>query len=665
MENFSHPTLEMQTVKSMIEDVDNAVHLRYRIPSTTDRNGILGKLLVKTHVKDQKGNDRYFLTKYMCEIYDNEGDTEAFLYYKLDGENFIPTILKINEGEIMTDLGPTTAHVITRVFDATDENDLQDIKDSELIGAIGPEPEYQTVSNLLGIPSVIYFELDDKGGANIVSETLFEKIIQVIKEEKDIKAQLASLIASANILPTDVSEYCEEKITDILEEYKITFIDALKAELYSTFLDKSNDLDATLEAINAATSLIKTCVFRNGTELGNNFNHIITQTKDYLETLIINRLNAAAETSANIHEDVLENRSDLRTLIEDVQEDVTDKLNALEDNINSSIFDGTQYIEDVAEAKATEIKTNISEFLQSIVGINAPDGIPQTTLINTLTTVLTELLEGHGYNESVIETMDSFAIILKNLETIPQYYLGTIETLLNGRSRFGSKTQVVKPIRGYIEEIKELSKKPCFLNIKPSIKKLTTNIKTISKFMEYADVITANSVVMLLGRVFGPKIPIFDMLAKKTFNYSNSAHFSSADFGLYGWIKDLFYTMQELADIAENGATIENVEQIKSLNTKVEELLEGKVAGVNVIPVTYYDGKQNYLEITEDCADVINGVSAFMPISVLEKRMEYLAESIKKQEKTTEIMYKALRFLMYQFWSIDIDKTPECLRLCF
>ncbi|MDR3285100.1 MAG: hypothetical protein LBS83_00255, partial [Holosporales bacterium] len=342
IECFSSPN--WTSFEDSLNIANNAVHIVSPVYSKTERNGILGKLNVITEITDiENEEERSVLSRYMCEIYEdgNEGNKEkAYLYYKLSGEIFTPIIIEMQEKEVESDLGTKIIKVIGEVYNATDEGNIIKIEDSDLIGNLWPVPEYQTISSLMGKSSGAYFELDNEGNASIISDTIFEKISEIINEQTDAKEKLNSILDNFIRLSMDVSETTGSVISDTLSSYKDSIIDAIiqkitqqTTEYIANFKHiASENAQAVIKKLSSKTEEITNLLLENNnfqSSFLENFEEKLNQNK----TIIIETFLKEISEKTKIYLSEINNvfSENTRYIINEIEESTS---NNLEDNLN-------------------------------------------------------------------------------------------------------------------------------------------------------------------------------------------------------------------------------------------------------------------------------------------------------------------------------------------
>jgi ribosomal protein S8 len=700
----------------------------------------------------------------MCEIYD--AGEKVFLYYPLDGEEFIPIILYIGDSEVETPIGPKMVKVITDVFNAKDEQNLVEIEASSLIGNPAPLPEYQSVSNLLGPPPTLLFSLDSNGNADIEEVTMFDQVQTIIDDIGMLDETLGDIKSSIEDLPQQIAAQSNDVVGATLDSYKNGVIDTLSQKIsfqtnaylaglshtvrqgatyvIDKVIEKVTDTESTIagqisedvgqviteilsgpengvigqitgkldaleeniddklatflqqnssntigETLNAYRDDMVGAIGRKIDAQTNTYlagmSHTVRQgtnciigqvvakiddAKQGLEEQVVERIsnvvtevgNIATELAASVEEMSSNMRTDVLDILQssgyDVVGPLTTKINDTEKKLESNMEEKlNEVIADVRHIVNEETRNTQKKLLSGIHD-------SETGVVDVLQNI-TRLLDLHGYQEDFSNTMHALTTILDDIGSIPQYYFGSIESLLIGHSRFSTIPLVRPSIESYVSHFETWSTHRYLIDLKPQIDKITNSINTIVTFVTTTDTYTTNSIVKLLHKIFGPRVPIVNNTNDNILSYSDSAHFSAMDFGLYGWIKDVHAILQEISLYPEDD--LEALEEIAQLRQELEALFAGKVNDILVIPETYYCGLRNFLDILPDCAEIIKKINQFSPVALLEKKVDALAETvashIERQEKQSQVIFDALRFLVYHFWAIDISKKPECVHL--
>ncbi|MDR0625410.1 MAG: hypothetical protein LBF72_03115, partial [Holosporales bacterium] len=229
-----HPIIE-------IACATGSLPLKPPFPATTR---ILGSFSEKIPFIDENQEQRYFLQRHMCELYDN--NKKAFLFYKFNDE-YIPLFLLKSENEDSTSITPRnpTIDAVYRLenwdhvssidpssIDLNTYNGITEVPNSTLIGLLWPQPVYQTVANLIGRPSdTITFELDQKGGAKIIGETLFAKIENMLLNQQTINTNITNTKSLFENMPATISEANAQAVSEMLAESKTTIIETVVDEM--------------------------------------------------------------------------------------------------------------------------------------------------------------------------------------------------------------------------------------------------------------------------------------------------------------------------------------------------------------------------------------------------------------------------------------------------
>lgn len=324
----------------------------------------------------------------------------------------------------------------------------------------------------------------------------------------------------------------------------------------------------------------------------------------------------------------------------------------------------------------------------------------------TIHTILNQTLRG----PEIYESLDTITQILQQHGLLPVQYLGSMEYMLYGHSRLSKTVATSSSIYAMASQFYALTDNVTLRDFQETLTGIAENLIKIASFVETADILTVNTLLPHLIKLFGNKFPIFDTAQLNISRYCSGAHFTSEDYGLYGWVQDVYAELLRLnqaqADLdaalkilypddnysittpnllASSEAACncpvececktvistttqrcpkcasEAAERLRrefletSITTRnnIKALLAGLGEGKPVIPTEQFTGLQAYPDILRDYVDIIDQIQANAYSKHLEQKIDSLTEAFKNYQITVDAkisgMYDLLNHIATHF----------------
>lgn len=568
---------------------------------------------------------------------------------------------------------------------AAERDDLH----KELRG-LGVTKVHLPLAMAVGMPNTD-FSFDENGDLIFQRETIFgdlrdlataieklakERLEELRSEiETDTKTALEEALEPVNEKMAALSlasENLSKKTEELLSDFSKTTNDALldfKKELKDAV---TSDGDTTRTALETAKTNIKKRIAK---EVQASTATTTKKIEDEAED-VKNTLEADIEAAKSTLQQYIQQQLALwRNLLDGVNKDQN---NTIVSSLINAIQSGDQNIIDHLTRSMKTFSGKERQNLQTLIGVELDaNGNPKGGNLLQQLKRLSDLIETHNLQTpEIYQTLNTLTQLFQQYGALPEHYLGSIQSLLYGHSQFSKTVLVSDSILQRLKEFPELLSNINLEDYKERFAAPIKNIQLLACFMETADVLTINTALPNFIRLFGPKIPVFDVAAYHVNEYCEAAHFTAEDFGLYAWIKDIHVLLKEVqqaaADLEASKNTASQIallmslqeagqitcscghtctccpgsdqtgnggvstdpdqafaEKLGQIRKKIDELLEGKVDGVQVIPTTYFNGRITPPDLLQECVEIIQQIRRASPTLRLEKKVDVLAKSVQ------------------------------------
>jgi hypothetical protein len=281
------------------------------------------------------------------------------------------------------------------------------------------------------------------------------------------------------------------------------------------------------------------------------------------------------------------------TAISALQHDLTQLVSARADRTDHELGEST---------------ATIKNTIQSIMGVALRhDGRPENGSVREqIEDSIVHAYQYLGMTDEMQQAFNAVAHVLSVHGGLPILYWNSIESMLFGHTVFG-RTPVVKPLTEYLSDIESwMSHSDHFMGyLRPWKKDISQKIISISEFFQNSSDTTIMRVLPEIIRLFGTKFPSYETPSLNIARYCNGAHFSEEDFGLYGWVKDIYSVFEKF--MSYRGPDL--AQQATDSRLAFERLQRGAVVDRNkeklAIPLTHFYGLRTYKEILDECTKII------------------------------------------------------------
>lgn len=209
----------------------------------------------------------------------------------------------------------------------------------------------------------------------------------------------------------------------------------------------------------------------------------------------------------------------------------------------------------------------------------------------------------------------------------------------------------------------------------PRLERIRAILEHLQEFFKLHELSTQPKLLGLLAKVFGPALPPSESTGDALYNYCQTAHFTTADYGLYGWVRDISDYIADWAAKTPDEIALINNSQINKFNADLEGFLNGQIAEESIgsaftyrylIPPHMYHGVRDYPTILEHVDSLVERLEArsfHHQIAEMEQNLsnqttalqEDLTKRITALATSTNRLLDLARFEIYRLFYIDVD----------
>ncbi|MDR0631162.1 MAG: hypothetical protein LBF66_01150 [Holosporales bacterium] len=585
----SHPVRSHQWVTSndksfirIAENIYDSTHL-VDVPILDSNKYVLAKLCLD--LPGNKSEERPCMLspdKKHCILYE-QGEDGKVVTLKLTFDAGVVKRIEKMEGDTLTEISNTL---------------LEGQKAPTEMVSIG-------AAQVLGQPRKLCF-VEESGVLKIRVKSLIQEVEEMRTtlsgQVSDVRSSTETLQSTLDQLKIDLDTSLSDRLTYILaeshredSEQMSSLLEATKAYLATNTAHHRKQSEEHTDAALAET------LFGEDTGLFARVTHELDTSaaaiRDHTEAQL-----GTATTSINGQ--IREFRQALAQLVNESAGQTGKAISESRQNLAQLLNDCTNQTNDAISGHTAEMRNT----LQSILGIRLrADGRPKDgSAMAQITDAITHAYRFLGVTGDMQQAFNAVTQVLKIHGGLPILYWNSIETMLFGHTIYG-RAPVVKPLTEYLVEIEALMSGSDFFKqlVAPWNKHFAGNIITISEFFKNSSDTTIMRVLPEIIRLFGTTFPSYEAPSLNMARYCADAHFSTEDFGLYAWIKDIhsvFATFSESRgpDLATRARDAKAVFDRLIQGVVIEGEEERKA-----IPLTHFYGLQTYKDILKECVQVI------------------------------------------------------------
>lgn len=550
------------------------------------------------------------------------------------------------------------------------------------------------LSMVIGDPER-HFSLDEEGALTIQNETILDDLRDLSKAVQTLSTENLQTLREG--IASDTEQALETANTPIK-----TDLAALSTAI-STLITESGTNISGLEAE------IKKVISDDGSTTRT----ALETTQSALKKTIKKQVQASTDaTKGTVELEAAGIKSAVNTDIQSAQKAITDHITqqlsqwqnkldgvnkdqnlSLAGNLVNAVRSGYQDAVDKTAGYVKASEKRLDAHLQALTGVELDsNGQPKGgTLLQKQERVLDAIMTHTLQTPEIYQTLSTLTQVLQEYGLLPIQYLGSIQTMLYGHSQFSRSVLVGDSILQLLREIPTLLDNVELGDYKEKFEIPSKNIRILANFMETTDVLTINALLPLYIKLFGPKIPVFDISGYNVNQYCQFAHFCAEDFGLYAWVKEIHSLLKEFKRLSEVFAVLKgsapqddilsqtlasqdkavqvicscghtcncetgasdggtgdlggtqidldqkfSQEVVAPTRDRLAELLAGIVDKKQVIPSHQFNGLMNYPEILQDCIEVLRQVRRYSPLVQLEKKVDILAKAVQTLQSSLE-----------------------------
>jgi hypothetical protein len=334
-------------------------------------------------------------------------------------------------------------------------------------------------------------------------------------------------------------------------------------------------------------------------DVANRFTAVDTSTEHIISSMKQHR----DELNRIVHYTI---KRDFRTFSQQSHDQTDSLLRAMQTSITGTVA-----------RQREECDTHTDEALQSLlatisrmVGVDLRQGeVTNGSLVEQITTIFEQAFGHIHLSGRIANSLHCLSDFLSRYGAVPLMYMHSIQAMLYGNT-VGHRMPVLTSLSQYALEIEGFLADDYLRKLRIPLGALTQKIKYMVDFFKYTDLRTVEHVLLEVIKLFGNKFPLYSEFSLDIAGYCRDAHFTTADCGFYGWVKDIHGVLQEFKTSRKLPGVSDRAE---TANSQINKLLKGfpimgTVLNVQPIPVTHFGGMVAFPEILAETVDMIKEV---------------------------------------------------------
>ncbi|MDR1208590.1 MAG: hypothetical protein LBJ89_04535 [Holosporales bacterium] len=443
--------------------------------------------------------------------------------------------------------------------------------------------------------------------------------------------------------------------TNALQQSLNTRADKIYSTLNSTtealqqvVTTRADKIDSTL---NSTTEALQQLLNTRADKIDSTLNSTSEALQQSLKTHA-DKIDSTLNSTSEALQQLLNTRADkIDSTLNSTSETLQQLVTTSADKIDSTLRSTTEVLQqdfrkivttraDIIDRTLDDSTARIYNAIQSVIGVKLRhDGKPEYgSALEQITSAIVRGYQHIGMSEDMLQAFNGVAHVLKIHGGLPILYRDSIESMLIGHTIHG-KTPVVTPLTTYLSEIESFMKNNDYFcgYLRPWKRDVSAKILNIIDFFQKSSDTTLTRVLPEFIRLFGTKFPSYEAPSLNIARYCENVHFSEADFGLYGWVKDIHAILRNFSSYS--GSELKR--DATNARLAYERLLRGVVIHnteeMQAIPRTHFYGLQTYTEILDECSRIIDSASKQSFEGRFEIRMGELLHRLSSFARTAEV----------------------------